>query len=249
MRPGLVALAVTLLLTSAGAAQAQSSLLAGAPEHGPAGALAPRVPDAREVDELERLHRASLGVRRSLADAVLIAGLVSVGGGATLIIPDGSDQALRFAGINTAIFGAVNTIVGALALRGIGREARAWESAEARAARRTPGGLVRARIHAALDERRESVAHAINLGLGCAYAGVGGTAILASRLGVDHPDRWLASGVAIGVQAAFLIGVDFIGVTRSAGFHRAFVEGLAPTLSVAPTSAGSDTRLGIRGTF
>ncbi len=112
-----------------------------------------------------------------------------------------------------------------------------------------PGGLVRARIHAALDERRESVAHAINLGLGCAYAGVGGTAILASRLGVDHPDRWLASGVAIGVQAAFLIGVDFIGVTRSAGFHRAFVEGLAPTLSVAPTSAGSDMRLGLRGTF
>jgi hypothetical protein len=201
------------------------------------------------VDELERLHRDSMRTRRALARSVLIAGLVSVVVGGTLIFVEANDQAWRFAGINTAVFGGVNTVVGLRALHGITREDETWESEGAIAARRTPEGLTRARIHAAIDERRESVGHAINLGLGCAYVGVGGTAILASQLGVDHPKRWLASGIAVGFQAVFLIGLDFVGLARSSSYHRRLVEGFAPSLSITPTSSGSETRFNVTGTF
>jgi hypothetical protein len=204
---------------------------------------------APDVEAVEQTHRDAIQTRRVLADSVLVAGLVSVAGGAALIVPDANDQAFRYAGVNTAIFGAVNTVVGLLALNGIRNEERAWEADDARAARRTPDGLARARVHAALDERRESVGHAINLGLNCAYLGVAGTAVLASQLGVDHPKRWLASGAAIGFQALFLVGIDFIGLTRSAAYHRAFVLGLEPSLAIAPTPAGTETRLGIGGSF
>ena len=208
-----------------------------------------------EAEGVERLHRDTIRTRRLLADSVFVAGLVSIAGGGALIVPSGDDQAWRYAGVNTAVFGVVNTIVGLLALHGISAEEAAWESDEGLAARRTPEGLARARIHASLDERRESVGHAINLGLDGAYLGVAGTALLASQLGVDHPKRWVASGVAIGIQALFLIGIDFTGLTRSQTYHRAFVESLMPTFSVTPaTSAtgsgtGTETRLGVGGTF
>ena len=204
-------------------------------------------PDA--VAAVEQTHRDAIETRRLLADSVLVAGLVSVAGGAALIVPEAHDQAFRYAGVNTAIFGAVNTVVGLLALHGIKAEERSWESDEASAARRTPEGLARARVHAALDERRESVGHAINLGLNCAYLGVAGTAVLASQLGVDHPNRWLASGVAVGFQALFLVGIDYIGLTRSQAYHRSYVLGLEPSVAIVPTAAGTETRLGISGRF
>ena len=203
-----------------------------------------------DAEGLERLHRDSIHTRRVLADSVFVAGLVSIAGGSALLVPSGDDQAWRYAGINTAIFGVVNTIVGLLALHGIAAEEATWESDEGLAARRTPEGLARARIHAAVDERRESVGHAINLGLDGAYLGVAGTALLASQFGVDHPNRWLASGIAIGVQAVFLIGMDLTGLTRSQTYHRAFVEGLMPTFSVSPApSGGTETHLGFGGAF
>ena len=202
-----------------------------------------------EVDAVEATHRDAIRTRRLLADSVLVAGLVSVAGGGALIVTDSNDQAWRYAGVNTAVFGAVNTVVGLLALHGISAEERTWEADDARAARRTPEGLARARIHAVLDERRESVGHAINLGLNCAYLGVAGTAVLASQLGVDHPNRWLASGVAVGFQALFLVGVDFIGLTSSQGYHRRYMLGLEPTLAITPTPSGMETRLGIGGSF
>ena len=202
-----------------------------------------------EVDVLEATHRDAIHTRRLLADSVLVAGLVSVAGGAALIVPDSNDQAWRYAGVNTAVFGAVNTVVGLLALHGIAAEERTWEADDAHAARRTPEGLARARIHAVIDERRESVGHAINLGLNCAYLGVAGTAVLASQLGVDHPNRWLASGAAIGFQALFLVGIDFLGLSSSQGYHRSYMLGLEPTLAITPTPSGMETRLGIGGTF
>jgi len=203
-----------------------------------------------DAEGLERLHRESIHTRRVLADSVFVAGLVSIAGGGALLVPSGDDQAWRYAGINTAIFGVVNTIVGLLALHGIAAEEATWESDEGLATRRTPEGLARARIHAALDERRESVGHAINLGLDGAYLGVGGTAILASQLGVDHPNRWLASGIAIGVQAVFLVGIDLTGLTRSQIYHRAFVESLMPTFSVTPAPNGAtETHFGVGGVF
>ncbi len=207
----------------------------------------PRGVDALEVEKLERLKRESTDVRRVLADSVLVAGVASAAGGSALIAVRADDLAWRFAGINTAIFGVINTLVGLRALRGIAIEERAWESPEARAARRTPEGLVRARIHAAIDERRESVGHAINLGLDGAYVGVGGTAILVSQLGADHPKRWLASGVAILAQAAFLLGVDFIGLARSGTYHRMLVEDFAPSISILPSASGTEMRFDLKG--
>lgn len=212
-----------------------------------AQALAPSA--VSDAENLERLHRDTIRTRRLLADSVFVAGLGSIAAGGALIVPSGDDQAWRFAGLNTAIFGVVNTIVGLLALHGIAVEETAWESDDGLAARRTPEGLARARIHAALDERRESVGHAINLGLDGAYLGVAGTALVASQLGVDHPKRWLASGISIGVQALFLVGIDFIGMSRSQTYHRAFVESLMPSVSVTPTAAGTETRIGFGGTF
>ncbi len=215
----------------------------------PASAQALAQSAVSDAENLERLHRDTIRTRRLLADSVFVAGLGSIAAGGALIVPSGEDQAWRYAGLNTAIFGVVNTLVGLLALHGIAVEETAWESDEGLAARRTPEGLARARIHAALDERRESVGHAINLGLDGAYLGVAATALAASQLGVDHPKRWLASGIAIGVQAAFLVGIDFIGMSRSQTYHRAFVESLMPSVSVTPTATGSETQLGVGGTF
>jgi hypothetical protein len=208
-----------------------------------------------DAEGVERLHRDTIQTRRLLADSVFVAGLASIAGGGALIIPAGEDQAFRYAGLNTAIFGAVNTIVGLLALHGIAAEEAVWESDELLAARRTPEGLASARIHAALDERRESVGHAVNLGLDGAYLGVAATSLVASQLGVDHPKRWFASGIAIGTQALFLVGIDFVGLARSQMYHRAFVESLMPTFSVTPAttpaggSSGTETRIGVGGTF
>ena len=215
----------------------------------PAGAQALAPSAVSDAENLERLHRDTIRTRRLLADSVFIAGLGSIAGGGALIVPSGDDQAWRYAGLNTAIFGVVNTIVGLLALHGIAAEETAWESDDGLAARRTPDGLARARIHAALDERRESVGHAVNLGLDGAYLGVAGTALVASQLGVDHPKRWLASGISIGVQALFLVGIDFIGLSRSQTYHRAFVESLMPSLSITPAAVGTETRIGIGGAF
>jgi len=227
------------------AALAASPVREAHAEPPPDAATEPGPADA-DAAELERVHRESLHTRRLLADAVLVAGLGSVAAGGVLIIPDAEDQAFRFAGINTAVFGAVNTLVGVLALVGIAREEERWGSTEARAARRrSPDGLARARMHASIDERRETAGRALNLGLGFAYAGVAGTAILASQLGVDHPNRWLGSGVAIGVQALFLIAVDYIGLERSAAYHRALVGGFAPAVSIAPSPRGTETQVGV----
>ena len=242
-------IAVSLALT----AHAQpSSPLDGAPD--PRADEQPVADDSRRVDKraldtLEGVRRESLKTRRVLADSVLVAGLMSIVGGGALVFVEASDQAWRLAGVNTAIFGLVNTVVGLRALQGIAGEERTWESEEARASRRTPEGLNRARIHAVIDERRESVGHAINLGLDGAYLGVGATAILVSQLGVGHPNRWLASGVAIGLQTVFLLGVDFIGLTRSASYHRGLVDGFVPSLSITPASSGAEMRFAFKGTF
>lgn len=204
---------------------------------------------ADEADDVEATHRDSMRTRRTLSDVVLVEGLGSLALGGGLIASDAEDQAFRYAGINTAVFGAVNVIVSLVALRGIAKEQESWESPEAAAARRTPAGLSRARIHAADDEHREGTSHAINLGLGAAYLAVGGTAVLASQLGVDHPNRWLGSGIAVGFQAIFLVGIDYIGLVRASHYHRSFIEGLAPSVAVVPSARGTDTFVSLTATF
>jgi hypothetical protein len=227
---------ITSALTFATTAVAQ-----GAPPAAPA--------DPPEVASIEQLHREAIAARRELADAVLVDGLVGIVSGGALIPLDANDQAWRFAGINTAAFGVVNSIVASIALLGIGREARTWESDAERAARRAPGGLDRARIHAVLDSRRESVAQALNLGLDCAYLAVGATAILASQLGVDHPNRWLASGTAIGVQSLILVAIDLVGVMGAGRYHERFLRGFATSVSVTSARTGTRGMLGFGGQF
>jgi hypothetical protein len=205
--------------------------------------------DAPELESIEQLHRDTLAARRALADAVLVDGVVGIVAGGVLIVPDANDQAWRFAGINTAAFGVVNSIVAGIALFGIGGEERTWESDGERAARRAPGGLDRARRHALDDERRESVAQALNLGLDCAYLAVGATAILASQLGVDHPNRWLASGTAIDVQSLVLVAIDLVGVWSSGRYHERFLRGFAPSVSFTSAPGGTQSMFGLGGRF
>ncbi len=185
-----------------------------------------------DAQRLERLHDDTIHTRRLLADTVLIDGIAGLVAGGVMVIPDANDEAWRFAGINTLIFGVVNTIVGAHALIGIRHEESTWETDAAHAARRTPDGLVAARIHAIDDERRESVGHAINLGLDFAYFGIGATAVIASQSGVSHPDRWLASGIAIGAQSLILMAVDAVGLLASGRYHTRFLHTLVPQVSI-----------------
>ena len=205
--------------------------------------------DARidnDARALEDTVRDAIHTRRVLADAVLGAGLLSIAGGAALTVPTADDLAWRFAGINTLVFGVADTVIGLLALRGIAREEESFEAPSATASRRTPHGLDAARVHAALDERRESVGHAVNLGLDFGYLAVGIGMGVGSQLGVDHPNRWLASSIAVGVESIFLIGVDAIGLSRSKGYHETFVKSLAPTLD---WTGGRALQLGVRASF
>lgn len=197
---------------------------------------------ADSAAELEKLHSESIHTRRVLADAVLVDGVVGLAAGGALMIPSSADGAWRFAGINTAIFGTINTIIGIRALIGIGQEERSWQAID----RSTPAGLLRARLRAAEDERRESVGHAINLGLDCGYIGIGAVAIVASRAGADRPNRWLASGVAIIVQSLFLVAIDWVGLAKSHAYHASFVEGIVPAVSVARTTFGTETLFAVQ---
>lgn len=181
--------------------------------------------DPQELANLERLHAESMETRRTLAHVVLVDGIVGVTGGALLMIPSSADLGFRFAGLHTLIFGAINTGVGLYALHGIAAEERRWNANSE--SRRTREGLARGKAHAAEDERRESVSHALNLGLDVAYAAIGGTAIVASQAGVEHPNRWLGAGIALCVQATVLVVVDVVGLSRSAEYHAGFVS---PTL-------------------
>lgn len=197
---------------------------------------------AHAEDDLAKLHSESIHTRRLLADAVLVDGLVGLAAGGALIIPDAHDGAWRYAGINTAVFGAINTVIGIRALVGIAREEREWSAID----RSTVEGRHRAALRAAEDERRESVGHAVNLGLDCGYIGIGTVAIIASRAGADHPNRWLASGVAIIVQSVFLVAIDLIGLQNSHRYHGKFVESITPAVAVNRTTFGTETFFGVR---
>lgn len=208
-------------------------------------AFAAFAPSARADDAaaLEQVHDESLASRRLLADVVLGVGLGSIAAGAALMVPSGDDLAWRFAGVNTAVFGVIDTAVALYALHGIGGEERTW-NASAAERRASPEGLAKARLHAAADERRESVGHAVNLGLDFGYLAVGIVMGAASQLGVDHPNRWLASGIAVGAESLPLVLVDVVGLGQSAKYHEGFLGGFAPLANV--TRGGATFGVGAR---
>ncbi|MFO0675807.1 MAG: hypothetical protein U0169_04695 [Polyangiaceae bacterium] len=221
-----------------------------APREAPSGEPAPaEPPSSDDLREVERLHAESQDRRRTLATAVLVGGATSVVGGALLMVPDGDDQAWRFAGFNTVIFGAIDAVIGGLSLRDVAKADEAWNAPAAAAARRTRAGLSRTHAAALADARKESVAYAVNLGLDGAYLSVATMAVVVSRLGVSHPDRWFASGVAIGVQSLFLVAVDVVGITNAGRTHAGHVHALVPQVAVVPTASGTDAYVGIRAAF
>jgi hypothetical protein len=199
-------------------------------------AAGPRTPeleaDPQQVAELGRLRRQSLAVRRSLSIGVVSAGLLSLVGGVVLVVPETDSHAMRVAGVNTLAFGVVNVVVGSVALAGIRSEQAEWEE-ERSEERTTATGYRRHLLHALADERREAVSHGINLGLASAYGAAAITAILASQLGVDEPQRWRAAGVSIGTQALFLVVIDAIGTIDAGSQHEALVTLAASSLDVS----------------
>ncbi|MFO0549143.1 MAG: hypothetical protein U0271_12200 [Polyangiaceae bacterium] len=192
----------------------------------------PPAPDPSEVARLAEIRRRSIAVRRSLNIGGLASGLISTAAGVAFMIPETPTNALRFAGLTTTIFGVIDTIVGAVALAGIERQEDEWE--ERRAPERTTGRGFREHVlHAMADERREALAHGINLGLAIAYAIGGGTAILASQLGVDQPQRWLASGISICGQAVMLVVLDALGTVDSSNRYNELERLATPIFTVS----------------
>lgn len=197
------------------------------------------IADPQRVAELSRLRRQSIAVRRSLSAGVVSAGILSVVGGVVLVVPETQSGGMRVAGVNTLLFGAVNVVVGSVALAGIRAEEAEWEE-DRIAERKTPDGFQRHLFHALADERREAVSHGINLGLASAYAAASITTIIASQSGVDEPQRWMASGISIGAQALFLLVIDGIGSTDAVGQYKS-IEALATSsvsVAVGPDGGG-----------
>ncbi|MBK8937729.1 MAG: hypothetical protein IPM79_08815 [Polyangiaceae bacterium] len=195
--------------------------------------------DPQQVAELGRIRRQSIAVRRSLSAGVVGAGLASLIGGLVLVIPETDSGAMRIAGINTLAFGAVNVVVGSIALAGIRAEEAEWEEDRSEE-RKTAQGFQRHLFHALADERREAVSHGINLGLASAYAAASIATIVGSQFGVDEPQRWMASGISIGAQALFLLVIDAIGTT-DAGSQYESIEALAASalsVSLGPDGGG-----------
>ena len=232
--PG-VAVSLTLLAVS----PALADEAAQTPPVAAAGSAPSPAADPQQVAELGRLRRQSIAVRRSLSAGVVGAGLLSLIGGVVLVVPETDSGAMRIAGINTLLFGAVNVVVGSVALAGIRAEESEWEE-ERVEERKTAKGLQRHLLHALADERREAVSHGINLGLATAYAAASITTIVASQLGVDEPQRWMASGISIGAQALFLLAIDAIGAIDAGSQYRS-IEDLASSvlsLSIGPDGGG-----------
>jgi hypothetical protein len=156
------------------------------------------------ADRLEDVHAESLRGRKRIMWTLIGGGLASTAAGVGFTIPDGNDQAWRVGGALTLSFGVINGVIGTLGLLGTLREERGP----------TPDARKLLR-----DTAKEQMAFGVNLGLDVGYLLAAGAAILASQLGVDNGERWLAGGVAAGVQALFLIGVDSAGVVHAGRVH------------------------------
>jgi hypothetical protein len=194
--------------------------------------------DRAAHNELVALRKESLDTRRQLQTSVLTSGIVSIVAGVAMAIPDDYDQGIRYAGFNTIGFGVINTIVGGVALAGIDKEETDWESGSVEPEPSTPEDYRRYRDHALSDESREAWGHGINLGLAGAYAAIGGMAIVVSQLDVDHPNRWLGSGIAIATQAVHLAAVDLIGSAKARDFEERMRE-ISPAVSYDPASGNT----------
>lgn len=195
--------------------------------------------------EIERLHAEAVVDKQRLMHAVLGAGGVSIVSGGLMMITDANDQAYRVAGGCALVFGVIDAAIALTSLRGIGRDARVWESD--RAGRVTGADLQRARARWLAAERGEGVAYAVNLGLDIAYLSSGLTAVLASQLGAEHPERWLAGGLSVSVQALLLVGIDLAGLGQAGRLQKRLLHDLVPGVSLIGAYAEPAVRLTVAG--
>jgi hypothetical protein len=137
--------------------------------------------------------------------SLLANGALSLGAGAGMMIPGDNDQAFRVAGGVTLAFGAINLVLGITGTLGTARERRNHRSVDVT-------DLVNARRDLVASAHKKALVFGINLGLDVGYAMGGSVAMLASALGVDHPDRWLAGGTAVLIQGVALAVIDLVGV-------------------------------------
>ena len=202
----------------------------------------------RALDDFDAAEARTTRLELRTMDVLLAGGIVSTLTGVGLMTTDRYDQGLRIAGGLSAGFGVVDVILGGIAIPSIVRAQRRF--AADRRARATPAGLFEAQRRAAADQHGDATLFAINLGLDGGYVLAGLAAVLASQLGVDHPDRWLAGGLAAVIQGVFLAGVDAAGMTIANRRHRRLLESLVPIVDVRPPSSGP-TRgsIGVAGMF
>jgi hypothetical protein len=135
---------------------------------------------------------------RTRAWTLLTEGAASVAVGVPLLAAT-DDPGVRWAGVMTATFGAINVGLAVPWLLGVSAEERA-----------VPGELdLTARLRRSRSAHRTAAMFALNVGLDALYVVVGATAY---ALGAAHADDGLrGGGVASMAQGAFLLGFDLWG--------------------------------------
>lgn len=185
-----------LLLALTSLARAEPPAAGGSPTAG--GSI-----DALEAD-FSRLNSAE----HRLMIGLTIDGALSTGAGAAMLATGRNDQAWRVAGGVTLSFGLINLMLGASGVVGTAREKRDFLAART-AHGANPAG---ARKDLFVAAQKKALVFGINLGLDVGYVMGGATAVLASRLGASHSDRWLAGGTAAMIQGVALGVIDLVGV-------------------------------------
>jgi hypothetical protein len=163
---------------------------------------------AARADEPSATYDELANADRRLQVSLAVGGGVSLAAGAVLCGFSRYDRALQVAGGVTLAFGAADLAAGIAGYVAARRELR-----EHRGAIVDPREVLR-------SAEKKGVVFAINLGLDCGFVFAGLTAITASRLSVDHADRWLAGGIATVVQGVFAGVIDLLGTLAARRAHR-----------------------------
>jgi hypothetical protein len=218
---------------------------------GMAARAQPSQGSANDADGFEALMHRSFDERQHMAVTLLGVALGSMAGGVPMLVPSEPDQAFRVGGVTTMLFGAANLGFAAAALVTLAADRERFDSPGAARARRTPAGLATARLDAVIEAEQDATIYGVNLGLDVLYLSGGILGIVGSQAHFDdHPNRWLAAGIAITAQALFLGSYDATGVALNGARHAALLRALAPTPTISPNPAGGvDVAIGLAGGF
>jgi hypothetical protein len=163
---------------------------------------------ADSIEALETDFSRLNSAEHRLMIGLTIDGALSLGAGAGMMATGRNDQAWRVAGGVTLSFGVINLMLGVSGVVGTARERREYL---ARGAEHSTD-LTRARRDLFAAAQKKALVFGVNLGLDVGYVMGGATAVLTSRLGADHSERWLAGGTAAMLQGVALGVIDLLGV-------------------------------------